>query len=117
MDEDVMGAIIACLDHVIIKTKEDPNYEPHPLLKAMVLAVQTNKDGNCMGVSYNGGEKKDTATEAYSVIMERKNGKFKLIDIIDLTTGNKLSIIDVLLIVELSLKLEKIDGDIVHKDK
>jgi len=115
-EEDARDAISAYLDHVILRIKQDPSYEPHPILKAMMLATHNNKDGTCMGILDNGSQKdRKKRTEAYSVIMKRQNGVFTLVDIIDLNNGNKLSIIDAILLIEVSLKLEKIDGELVSR--
>jgi len=118
MNDDAMEAIRSYLDHVVLKTKENPDYEPHPLLKAMMLAIQNNKKGNYIGVSGNGNEERGKKpTEVYSVVMEKKDDKFTLLDITDLTNGNKLSVYDALLIIEASLKLEKIKKDLVSKEQ
>ncbi len=119
MDDDAMEAIRAYLDHVILKIKYNPDYEPHPILKAMMLAINSGeKDGKYMGLSGDGNEEiGKKPTEIYSVIMEKDNDKFTLINITDLTTGNELSISDALLLIEVSLKLEKIDDDLVSKEQ
>ncbi len=115
IDEDVNGAIMGYLDYVIIKTKRNPDYDPHPILKAMMIATHdAKKDGNYMGVSGNGNtEKGIEPTESYAIVVEKKSGSFIIQNITDLMTNNELTIYDALLIIELSLKLEKIQGELV----
>lgn len=118
-DEDAIGAILAYIDHVILKIKKDEDYDPHPLLKAIAIAIDGAKEnGNYMGVSGNGNaEKGIEPTESYAVVVEKKGKNFILKDITDLATGNELTIYDALLLIELNLKLEKIDGNMVSEEK
>ena len=120
-DIDINNAILAYLDHVQLKIKRDPNYEPHPILKAIMLSmplIEIKEDGNHMSISGNGNEEKGIEpTEIYSVITSKKGDTYEILDIVDIKTGKSLDIYDALLIIELSLKLEKIDKDEVSDDE
>lgn len=117
MNEDVKGSIMAYLDYVRLKIKKEPDYDAHPIIKAMMMMVTTNhgeKNGKYCAVSGNGNtEKGIEPTELYSVVMEKKEDKFELRNITDLINRTEIDIYDALLLIELSLKLEKIDSEFV----
>jgi len=119
IDEDVTGAILGYLDYVIIKTKRNNDYDPHPILKAMMIATyNVEKDGTYTGVSGNGDSTKGTEpTESYAVVVEKKSNDFSIKNITDLITGKELNMYDALLLIELSLKLEKITEELVPEEQ
>lgn len=118
-DDDVYDAILAYLDYVEIKLKNDSNYDPHPIIKAIQLAIWgENKDeGTFMGVAGNGNEETGKEpTELYVAVVKKEKDRFNVLNITDLNTGNEISIYEALLLIELSLKLDKIEGDFVPPD-
>jgi hypothetical protein len=114
--DDANNAILAYLDHVNRKLKKDPDYDMHPIIKAINLALiaDENSDGRFIGVAGSKVEnERMKPTEMYSVAVEKNGEIFKILDIMDLTTGNTLSMYEALLIIELSLKLEKIKSNVL----
>lgn len=119
--EDVHNAILAYLDHVILKLKKDPDYNPNPIINAILLAIngETLENGTFAGIAGSSekrteGEKPD---ELYMATVEVNNDSLKILDITDLCTGNKLTVYEALLIIELSLKLEKMDKNMISPNE
>lgn len=118
--EDVNDAILAYLDYVAIKIEKNPDYQPHPIIRALLCAVsdeQDTKNGTVLGVSGNEDDTgKNSATEMYAVVVEKKRKGFCILEINDLSTGNTLSLYEALTLIELSLKLDKVEGSFVPPD-
>ncbi len=75
--------------HVEKRMQDDPEYEPHPIVKALMLAVQGAEeagiDDNYMGVAGVGTEL------AYTLVIEKKGEFFEVKETVDLNTGKRIS--------------------------
>jgi hypothetical protein len=83
-----------------------------------IATFNAKEEGNYMAISGNGNDKEGIKpTESYAVIVEKKKEEFIIKNIMDLMTDNELSLEECLLIIELSLKLEKIEGKLVSEEQ
>lgn len=112
--EDVNNAILAYLDHAKKKLEKEPNYDVHPIMRAIIAALdhREDKDDKFIGIAGSKVEiEASRPTELYAAIVEVNKEIIKILEIKDLVTGNVLSVYDALLIIEFNLKLEKIKSD------
>lgn len=114
--EDANNAILAYLDHANRKLKRDPDYEIHPIIRAINNALSEigSCQGTIMAVSGSKMEEGLEPTEMYTAEVEKSGEIIKILEIKDLITGNILSIYDALIIIEFNLKLEKIKSDMLN---
>ena len=110
---DIETGILLYLDHVIRCLKKNQDFEPHPLVKALALALEASKDktdGNYAGVS---GDPTKELREMYSAVIEKKGDKFVILAFHDLSNGLELPLDLVVQLLHISIKLDKFENNTV----
>jgi len=108
------------LDYIARQFKKNPDYKPHPVIRAFECALQEIKNAkegeHVMGVSQGGS--KDSVYEPYIVVLEKqKEGKIEVKEIKNIKV-NKMLPLDVMIIIfRLQIQLDKIDGDTVNPEQ
>lgn len=101
------------LDYIKRRLKENPDYEFHPLIKALMNAFQSidqiKAGEHVMGLS--GETKKDKFYNPYVVVMEKKNGGTEIKEIRELTTNKQVPLDVMITIFRLQIQLDKIPGE------
>jgi hypothetical protein len=116
VNEDFNNAVIAYLDEVNRKKKKDENYLPHPIMRAISIAIEEQEqDGTFMAVSSN-DETETEPIEIYSAVVKKSGNDYYILNITDLSTGKEILISEALLLIELSLKLDKFEGNFVPSE-
>lgn len=103
------------LDYISRQFKKNPNYLPHPLIRAFECAIQAMdkaKTGeHFMGVSQDGTEK--NVCNPFIVVLEKKDNGIEVKEVRNIKV-NKTVPIDVMLIIfRLQIILDRIEGDTV----
>lgn len=108
---DGMGVFLA---YIARKLKEDPNYTPHPLVRAFECAVGALEDiptgETAMGVS---GDKNKFGGHfnPYSVVLRKQDDGILVETIVDLTTGKNIPPDLMITIFRLQIHLDRFPGE------
>ncbi|HPT59365.1 MAG TPA: hypothetical protein PLD16_06000 [Fervidobacterium sp.] len=103
------------LDYISRQFKKNPNYKPHPLIRALTNAmdgIETAKEGeNVRGISFEGTE--NNIYEPYMVIVQKTKGGIEIKKILNLKVKKEIPIDVMIMIFRLQIQLDKIDGETV----
>jgi len=107
------------LDYIARKLKENPNYEPHPLIRAFECAlagIEKKKIGeNVMGVS--GDESKFGGYfNPYAVILKKERKGIIVEKIIDLTSNKDVPLDFMITIFRLQIHLDRFPGEEIRTE-
>ena len=115
----VMETIIGYL-HQTEKKLSDPNFNPHPIIKALALALRAaedgKKDGNYMGVSGDAEQHHGVPHMLYSVVLQKLGQRYNILNVTDLMTGRTVILQIIHRIITAEIELEKFSGDNVPID-
>jgi len=104
------------LDYISRQYKKNPDYKPHPIIRAFECALQgidKCKDGECtMGVSQDGTEK--SVYEPYIVVLQKKGNGVEVKKIENIKVKKELPLDIMVIIFRLQIHLDKIKGDTVN---
>lgn len=104
------------LDYVARQHKKNPEYLPHPIIRAFECAFQcmdkANIDECTMGVSQEGTE--ESVYEPYAVVLQKKIDGVEVKEIRNIKIDKTLPVDMMLLIFRLQIQLDKIDGETVN---
>lgn len=108
------------MDYIVRQLKKNPDYEPHPLIKALELAlsnVEKVNIGQCvMGVSQNGT--KDSVYNPFVVILQKKEAdKIEVKAIKNLKVKKDLPLDIMIIIFRIQILLDKIKSDNVSPEQ
>lgn len=108
------------LDYIGRQMKKNPEYNPHPLIRALELAlynIQNADVGQCvMGVSQDGT--KDSVYNPFAVVMQKhEDGSFEVKEIRNLKVNKELPLDVMVIIFRIQILLDKIPGDVVSPDQ
>lgn len=104
------------LDYIDRQLNKNPDYTPHPLIRALELALLKTKEieaGQCvMGVSQDGTDK--NICNPFAVIIQKHEGdNFEVKEIRNLKVDKVLPLDIMIIIFRLQISLDKIKGDSV----
>lgn len=103
------------LDYIARQFKKNPDYKPHPIIRAFECAMQgieQCKEGECtMGVSQDGT--KDSVYEPYIVVLQKKKDGVEVKEIKNIKVDKQLPTDIMVIIFRLQIHLDKIEGDTV----
>jgi uncharacterized protein with FMN-binding domain len=98
----------------------DPKWQPHPIIKAMMLALHAaregKKDGNYIGISGDAELHHGVPHLSYAVVMQKLGGKYNILEVSDVTTGQALTPGTIQRIIDADTELEKFAGNSVPID-
>lgn len=109
---DIETGIMLYLDYIKRRLKEDETFEPHPIIKAIALALEVSKgkpDGNYMGLSgipANG----DSFKEMYAAVINKQRGRYIILSVEDFTTKRSIPPDIVVQLLHISMRLDKVKG-------
>lgn len=104
------------LDYIARQLKKNPDYKPHPIIRAFECAMQSIENCNVedctMGMSQFGTEK--SVYEPYIVVLQKKNDGIEVKEIRNIKVDKQLPIDIMVIIFRLQIHLDKIEGDTVN---
>ena len=104
------------LDYIARQFKKNPDYKPHPIIRAFECAfqgIENCKDGECtMGVSQDGTE--NSVYEPYIVVLQKKSDGIEVKEIRNIKVDKKLPTDIMIIIFRLQIQLDKIEEDTVN---
>jgi len=108
------------LDYIARQLKKNPDYKPHPIIRAFECALQgigNAKEGeHVMGVSQEGT--KDSVYEPYIVVLQKqKEGKIEVKEIKNIKVDKTLPLDVMIIIFRLQIQLDKIEGEVVNPEQ
>ena len=113
---DIETGIMLYLDYVRRRLKEDETFEPHPIIKAIALAIEVAKDkadGNYMGLSGIPVDE-DSFREIYAAVIKKEKENYTILSIQDLVMKREIPPDIVVQLLHVSIRLDKFDGDSVE---
>jgi len=103
------------LDYINRQFKKNPNYLPHPLIRAFACAIQaidkTKVGEHSMGISQDGT--KDEVYNPFIVVLKKKDNGIEVKEIRNVKVNKTVPIDVMLTIFRLQIVLDRIDGDTV----
>lgn len=103
------------LDYIGRQFKKNPDYLPHPLIRAFECAVQTMDKAKTgerfMGVSQDGTEK--NVCNPFIVVLEKKDNGVEVKEVRNIKVDKTIPIDLMLMIFRLQIILDRIEGDAV----
>ncbi len=107
------------LDYITRQHKKNPEYRPHPIIRAFECAFEgikkTNVDECVIGVSQEGTEK--SVYEPYVVVLQKRVDGIEVKEIRNIQIDKPLPVDMMLLIFRLQIHLDKIDGETVNPEQ
>jgi len=107
------------LDYVSRQLRKNPNYLPHPIIRAFGMAfqgIESLKNGECsMGFSSEGT--KDSVYEPYIVVLKKQKNGVEVKEILNAKVGKQLSVDMMIIIFRLQIQLDKIEGDLIDPEE
>jgi hypothetical protein len=104
------------LDYIARQLKKNPDYKPHPIIRAFECAMQgieKCEEGKCtMGVSQDGTEK--SVYEPYIVVLQKMNNGIEVKEIRNVKVDKQLPTDIMVIIFRLQIQLDKIEGNTVN---
>jgi len=104
------------LDYISRQLKKNPDYTPHPLIRAFECALQgidKLKEGECTaGVSQDGT--KTSVYEPYIVVLQKKKKGIEVKEIRNIKVNKQLPLDVMIIIFRLQIKLDKTKGETVN---
>ncbi|WP_394217537.1 YecA family protein [Halobacillus trueperi] len=119
--EEFEYSLKAYVAHVQRQIKKDDNYEPHPLVKALIFAVdnavENDKPGNYAGISGTVEGEEDNPNHPFFVVVNYSNDKIiTLLEVQDINLGKPVPIKIASIIILLALRFERIEGNLINVD-
>lgn len=105
-------SLLIFLDYIKRKLKENPHYEFHPLIKAMMNALESIgqvKPGEHVG-GLSGETKNGNFHNPYVVVIEKKSQGIEIKEIRELTTNKQIPLDVMITTFRLQMQLDKIPG-------
>jgi len=103
------------LDYISRQFKKNPDYLPHPLIRAFECAIQAmdkaKPGGRSMGVSQDGTEK--NVCNPYIVVLEKKDNGVEVKEVRNIKVDKTVPVDVMLIIFRLQIILDHIEGDTV----
>jgi hypothetical protein len=103
------------LDYILRQQKKNPDYQPHPVVRAFTCALQGIDDckvgQTTMGFSSDGTEK--NICEPYAVVLKKKEVGVEVQEIKNLKVDKTLPLDCMIIIFRLQIYLDKISGETV----
>jgi len=107
------------LDYISRQLKKNPNYTPHPIIRAFECAfegIEKLKEGeNVMGVSGEGT--KESIYEPYIVVLQKQRDGIEVKEILNVKIGRQLPLDVMITIFRLQIQLDKTDGDLIDPEE
>lgn len=107
------------LDYISRKLKSDPNYQPHPLVRALECALEgmdkLKVGQSTMGFSSDGT--KDLAHNPYLVVLKKTNSGVEVQELRNLIIDKPLPLDVMIIIFRLQIKLDKYPGEKVNPEQ
>lgn len=108
------------LDYINRQLRKNPDYAPHPLVRALELALanidKVEVGQNIMGMSRDGT--KESIHNPYIVVAHKtKDGSIEIEEIRNLSVDKKLPLDIMIIIFRLQIALDKIPGDVVSPEQ
>ena len=111
--------MVVFLDYISRQLKKNPDYNPHPIIRALMCAMQDidkiNNGKTVMGVSQEGT--KDAIYEAYIVVLQKHSDGIEVKEIQNVNVGKRLPTDAMILIFRLQIQLDRIEGDVVSPEE
>jgi hypothetical protein len=107
--------IVVFLDYISRQLKKNPDYNPHPIIRALMCAVHDidkAKNGETAGGVSVGGTK-DRIHEAYAVMLQKHADGIEVKEIRNLNVGKRLPTDAMIYVFRLQIQLDRIEGDLV----
>ncbi len=103
------------LDYIERKSKRNPEYRPHPIIRAFMCAFQNigdlNVDECTMGISQEGTEQ--NISEPYAVVLQKKANCIEVKEIRNLKVDKTIPVDIMILIFRIQIHIDKIEGETV----
>jgi len=107
------------LDYISRQLKKNPNYSPHPIIRAFECAfqgIENLKDGEkVIGVSQEGT--KDSIYEPYIVVLQKQKDRIEVKEILNAKLGKQLPLEVMIIIFRLQIQLDKIKSNVVSPEQ
>ncbi len=107
------------LDYISRQLKKNPNYTPHPIIRAFECAFQCSekaKEGeSVMGISQEGT--KDNIYEPYIVVLQKQKDRIEVKEILNAKLGKQLPLDVMIIIFRLQIQLDKIESNVVSPEQ
>ncbi len=120
MEIDLFGdGMRIFIDYVIRKTKHNPDYNPHPLIRAFncaIQGIQKAQEGEIIaGLSQEGTS--DAIYEPYIVLLQKNKDGIEVKEIKNLSVNKTVPTDIMIIIFRLQIYLDKIVGDTVNSQQ
>ena len=106
------------LDYVSRQFRKNPDYRPHPLIRALMCAIQDiekiNVGETIGGISQDGNS--DSIYEPYAVMLKKREDGIEILGIENLKVGRLLPVDIMILIFRLQIQLDKIAGNLIDPE-
>lgn len=103
------------MDYIGRQFKKNPEYKPHPLIRALECAIQAAEKvevgKKVMGFSSSGSEK--MIGEPYLVVLEKATDGFGVVEIRNIKVDKTLPVDVMLMVFRIQVLLDRIEGDCV----
>jgi hypothetical protein len=106
---EIEVAMMTYISYVNRKIKEDPGYEPHPIVKAISLAIAASEnqvDGRYSGVA--GDPKKEGL---HMVVIEKHGETSQILSLFDAKMGMELGFDVAVMVLKISMQLDRVVSD------
>ena len=97
------------MNYVGRKMKKDNKYQPHPIVRAIALAIgasENQADGRYSGIS--GDPEKEGL---HLAVVKKQNGKYQILSLFDAKMGKELGFDVAVAVLKISMQLDKFDSD------
>ena len=111
---EIEVAMMTYVDYVMRKMKEDGRYQPHPIVRAIALAINASEnqaDGRYSGIS--GDPEKEGL---HMAVVEKQKGKYQILSLFDAKMGKELGFDVAVRILKISIQLDRYDSDEIQID-
>jgi len=98
-------AMMSYLDYVRRRIKEAPEYEPHPIVKAIMLAVagsENQGDGRYSGIAADSNKE-----GLHIAVVEKRAGTYTILSLFDAKIGKELGFKVAVVILRISMQLDR----------
>lgn len=106
---EIEVAMMTYLDYVQRKMKKDSGYQPHPIVRAIALAINASEnqaDGRYSGVS--GDPEKEGL---HMAVVEKQKDAYRLLSLFDAKMGKELGFDVAVRILKISMQLDRFDSN------
>ncbi len=109
------------LDYIDRQMRKNPNYTPHPLIRAFECAlhcIEDVKEGECtMGISQDGTKDSIYVYEPYIVVLQKRKDGIEVKEIRNIKADKQLPLDIMIIIFRLQINLDKIPCNTVNPEQ